>query len=111
MAEKTATVTCGAFTYNLNIGKPAIETIRKAISVGFVNAVENTQAQPTGYHVRIDMDDADAHYNIMPGFWTANINTHVEMTANVSVTDGSGKEIAKAELTGIGSNQYSGAFS
>lgn len=108
MSDKNHTFKCGAFSYKTNYGQPVEDTLRKTIAVGFAHATEGNPTVPAPYIMRLDMEDVDAQLTVTPNFWSVAYAVHVDLTGRVDVTDSTGNEITRAEISGSGSGSVNG---
>ncbi|WP_041247091.1 hypothetical protein [Komagataeibacter medellinensis] len=91
-----------------NYGQPVEDTLHKTIAVGFAHATGGNPTVPAPYIMRLDMEDVDAQLAVTPNFWSVTYEVHVDLTGRVDVTDSTGNEITKAEISGSGSSSVNG---
>lgn len=99
---------CGAYSYNTVIGGPLAQTIRNAMDISFDNLSEVPAGLRKPYNIRVDMDDVAGHMGIQPGFWSSTVFATVSLSAHVNVTDETGRDVAKAVVSGTGEASASG---
>lgn len=99
---------CGAYSYNTVVGGPLAQTIRNAMEISFNNLSEVPAGMRKPYNIRVDMEDISGHMGVQPGFWSATVFATVSLSAHVNVTDDTGRDIAKAVVSGTGEASASG---
>lgn len=99
-----------AHTWQINLGTPVSETLRRTLDATFTSATPGTapSSSAAAFNFKFDLEEADARIMFIPGFFSAVSRADVQMAIRVRVTDQSGVEVARAIVQGSNSNSLDG---
>ena len=109
---KPSSYVCSAHKYPLEAGAAIRESIRSVLDQAFLEVYRTTspgESSPgTKYQLNFDLEEFQPRLTFSPGFWSATIDSNVELVLKVRVMDSNGDEIIRTMVSGHGSENGSG---